>query len=198
MWHVENRFSENNVCTWQLCCDCGSYWNNWINYWTDSGNTGPSRPTGNPKHQQVPLYFEPHYLCCLLLSSMLSGQVDIDWKCFVSFATGSTWQAEKYFVLPYPTNSMMKTDFFYRAPKLANQLDSLLDIHTVQKTLKDRLTLVLLELLRTSLQWMGSLHVSFGNKTLWIAISASLYFYYSNFPTEATKTPEILQRNLCK
>ena len=53
MWlHVENRFSENNVCTWKLCCECGSNGNNWTNFWTDSGGIGPSRPTGNPKHQK--------------------------------------------------------------------------------------------------------------------------------------------------
>ena len=51
-WHVEYRFFENNVCTWQLCCDCGSCRNNWTNFWTDSGATGPSRPTGNPEQQQ--------------------------------------------------------------------------------------------------------------------------------------------------
>ena len=51
-WHVENRFSENNVFTWQLCCDCVSCRNNWTNFWTDSGGTGPSRPTGNRKQQQ--------------------------------------------------------------------------------------------------------------------------------------------------
>ena len=41
-WHVENLFFENKVCTWQLCCDCGSRRNNWTNFWTDSGGTGPS------------------------------------------------------------------------------------------------------------------------------------------------------------
>ena len=41
-WHVENLFSENKVCTWQLCCGCGSCRNNWTNFWPDSGGTGPS------------------------------------------------------------------------------------------------------------------------------------------------------------
>ena len=31
-WNVENRFSENNICTWQLCCDCGCCRNNWTNF----------------------------------------------------------------------------------------------------------------------------------------------------------------------
>ena len=48
-WHVENRFFEKNVCKWQLCCDCASCRINWTNFWTDSGDTGPSRQTGNPK-----------------------------------------------------------------------------------------------------------------------------------------------------
>ena len=52
-WHVENRFSENNVCTWQLCCNCGCCRNSWTNFWTDSGGIGPSRPTGNPKQQYI-------------------------------------------------------------------------------------------------------------------------------------------------
>ena len=28
-WYVEDRFSENNVCTWQLCCNSGCCRNKW-------------------------------------------------------------------------------------------------------------------------------------------------------------------------
>ena len=88
----------------------------------------------------VSLYFEMHDL--LLLSSIVTGKVDINWQKYISFSDSRTRSSTK--TLKINANENLKTrqkaDFWYRASILANLLSTSIDLFHDTETLKTRLS----------------------------------------------------------
>ena len=85
------------------------------------------------------LYLEMHDL--LLLSSFISGSYEADWHEYVSFANDVSTRrsARTLFDVETPRQSRYQQNFWYRAPKLANMIGSLVDFFETTG-LKQRLT----------------------------------------------------------
>ncbi|XP_075247118.1 uncharacterized protein LOC142340428 [Convolutriloba macropyga] len=88
----------------------------------------------------VSLYFEMNDL--LLLSSIVTGKVDINWQKYISFSDSRTRSSTK--TLKINANENLKTrqkaDFWYRTSTLANLLSTSVDLFHDTETLKTRLS----------------------------------------------------------
>ena len=85
------------------------------------------------------LYLEMHDL--LFLSSIISGRYEVDWHEYVSFANDVSTRrsARTLFDVETPRLSRSQQNFWYRTPKLANMIGSVVDFFETTGV-KQRLT----------------------------------------------------------